>query len=139
MYGTTQRQCYSCSFYWVCIIWVDQPTCHSLCKIKCFHALCLKVITIKYRVRKCSILLKLSEVDQPTWMPYTQRKASESKIVFKWYSNYWYYCNIATYMHTCIHTSRWVVMSHEAKKKEHAHVYSAYVTTTVSYLHGWSV
>ena len=35
--------------------------------------------------------------------------------------------------------SRRAVVSREAKKKQHARAFQAYATTTVSYLHGWSV
>ena len=39
-----------------------------------------------------------------------------------------------------IEISRLTVVSHEAKKKQHAHVSSGlYATTTVSYLHGWEL
>ena len=37
------------------------------------------------------------------------------------------------------YVSRRAVVSHEAKKKQHARAFQAYATTTVSYLHGWSV
>ena len=35
--------------------------------------------------------------------------------------------------------SRRAVVSREAKKKQYARAFQAYATTTVSYLHGWSV
>ena len=36
-------------------------------------------------------------------------------------------------------SSRRVVVSREAKKKQHARTFQAYATATMSYLHGWSV
>lgn len=38
-----------------------------------------------------------------------------------------------------LQTSRWVVVSHDAKNKLHAMHLQAYVTTTVSYLHRWKL